>query len=169
MEVPVARLGTRSVERMVPPDAGVTELRPADPVTGLPSRSELSLRTRAIVDASALADMGLRTFAASLVTSSMLPLALSPRRIRQERVALERLPRADAGRRRRAVVPRPDPDHEVRARRVSPVPLRGQPGRVELLSFESRFEAVQPGAAGRLREARSQPDRPGPALAPHRR
>ena len=129
---------------MPPPDAGVTELHPADPVTGLPERTQLSLRTRAIVDASAVADVGLRTVAASMVSGSMLPLALSRRRLGQEREALEGYRELTRARDVERSFPAPDPDHEVRARRVSPVPLRGAPGRVELLSFESRFEAVQP-------------------------
>lgn len=126
------------------PDASVTELHPADPRTGLPEKGELSLRTRAIVEASAVADVGLRTLAASMVTASALPFAFSPARLRKERRDLEgyhELVRAkDVAR----SFPAPDPDHPVRTRRVSPIPLRGQQGKVELLSFESRFEAVNP-------------------------
>jgi pimeloyl-ACP methyl ester carboxylesterase len=40
---------------------------------GLPDRSELSLGQRLIVDASAVADIGLRTFVASMVGAAMLP------------------------------------------------------------------------------------------------
>src|ERR1044071_1221926 len=119
------------------PDARVTELHPADPVRGLPERSELSLRTRAGVDASAAADIGLRTLAASMVTASMVPLALSRNRLRAERAAMVcygELP--EAGDVERSF-PAPDGPHEVRARRVSPLPLRGQQGTVDLLSFES--------------------------------
>jgi pimeloyl-ACP methyl ester carboxylesterase len=130
---------------MAPPDAGVTELHPADPVTGLPARSELSLRTRAIVDASAMADVGLRTVAASLVTASMLPMAMSRRRLRAERAALEGYRELTAAADVERSFPRPDEGYEVRSRRVSPIPLRGQSGSVELLSFESRFQAVNPG------------------------
>ena len=147
----------------MPPDASVTELHPADPDTGLPERGELSLRTRAIVEASALADIGLRTIAASMVTASVLPLALSPGRLRKERVDLDwyrELTRAADVERS---FPAPDPDHPVRARRVSPIPLRGQQGRVELLSFESRFEAVNPS----MREAYAKHDRNRIARAQH--
>ena len=126
------------------PDASVTELHPADPVSGLPEDHELSLRTRAIVEASAVVDVGLRTLAASMVTASVLPLALSPRRLRQERAALEHYRELTRAADVERSFPAPDPDHPVRARRVAPIPLRGQAGTVELLSFESRFEAVNP-------------------------
>src|ERR671913_624843 len=98
------------------PDASVTELHPADPQTGLPEKRELSLRTRAIVEASALADIGLRTFAASMVTASALPMALSRGKLRQEREDLgfyrDLARAADAER----SFPAPHPDHPVRAR-----------------------------------------------------
>jgi pimeloyl-ACP methyl ester carboxylesterase len=133
---------------MTPPDASVTELHPADPVSGLPEPGELSLRTRAIVEASAVADIGLRTFAASMVTASMLPLALSRRRLREERTAMAFYgDLADAADVTRSF-PAPVGEHAVRARRVSPLPLRGQQGTVELLSFESRFETVNPARRG---------------------
>ncbi|HJR24838.1 MAG TPA: prolyl oligopeptidase family serine peptidase [Acidimicrobiales bacterium] len=126
------------------PDARVTELHPADPTRGLPERSDLSLRTRAVVDASAAADVGLRTLAASMVTASMVPLALSRSRLRAERAALDFYgDLAEAGDVARSF-PAPDGPHEVRARRVRALPLRGQQGTVELLSFESRFRAVHP-------------------------
>ena len=88
------------------PDARVTELHPADPVSGLPERGELGVRTRAVVEASALADIGLRTLAASMVTASMVPMALSRKRLRAERDALGVLRRAHRRPRRDAVVPR---------------------------------------------------------------
>ena len=44
---------------------------------GLPDRSELTLSQRAIVDASAVADIGLRTAIASLVGAAMLPPVLT--------------------------------------------------------------------------------------------
>jgi pimeloyl-ACP methyl ester carboxylesterase len=148
---------------MAPPDAGVADLHPADPVTGLPERSELGLRTRLVVEAAAAGDLGLRTVAASLVTASVLPLALSPGRVRRERAHLafyaDLAAAADVDR----SFPAPSGTHEVRARQVSPIPLRGQPGRVELLSFESRFEAVNPA----LREAYAQHGRNRIARAQH--
>jgi hypothetical protein len=126
------------------PDASVGELHPADPRTGLPDKGELSLRTRAVVEASALADIGLRTLAASMVTASALPMAVSRGRLRQERRDLERYRElADLADVERSF-PAPVGDHPVRARRVSPIPLRGQAGTVELLSFESGFQAVNP-------------------------
>ena len=103
---------------MPPPDAGVTELHPADPQTGLPSRSELSLRTRAIVDMSALADIGLRTAAASMVTASMVPLAVSRKRLRAERAALGAYRELTAAADVERSFPAPSTGHEVRARRA---------------------------------------------------
>jgi pimeloyl-ACP methyl ester carboxylesterase len=145
------------------PDARVTELRPADPREGLPSPDQLSLRTRAVVEASALADIGLRTLAASMVTASVLPLALSPKRLRDERAALEHYGALTEAADVERSFPAPLGDHPVRARRVSPVPLRGQQGSVELLSFESRFRAVNPA----MREAYAAHERNRIARAQH--
>jgi pimeloyl-ACP methyl ester carboxylesterase len=129
---------------MTPPDAGVTELHPADPLTGLPGPGDLGWSTRAVVDASAMIDVGIRTMAASLVATSMLPMAISRGRLRTERAALafyrDLADAADVERSFPAPVGMP----EVRARGIRPLPLRGQQGRVELLSFESRFQAVNP-------------------------
>ena len=44
---------------------------------GLPDRSELTMLQRAVVDASAVADIGLRTAIASLVGAAMLPPVLT--------------------------------------------------------------------------------------------
>ena len=44
---------------------------------GLPSRSDLSLLQRTVVDSSAIADIGLRTMVASMVGAAMLPPVLS--------------------------------------------------------------------------------------------
>jgi pimeloyl-ACP methyl ester carboxylesterase len=129
---------------VTPPDAGVTELRPADPVSGLPERGELSLRTRAVVEASAVADIGLRTVAASMVTASMLPLALSRRRLREERASLDFYRRLAEARDVERSFPAPVGHGEVRARAIGSGPLRGQAGQVDLLKFESHFEAVNP-------------------------
>ena len=150
----------------------MTELRPADPVSGLPSSDELSLRTRAIVEASAVADIGLRTFAASMVTASMLPLATNRKRLREERGALAYYRELAAEHDVTRSFPAPVGDVEIRARGIRPVPLRGQQGRVDLLSFESRFEAVNPdmraryAAHGRNRIARAQHWRHDPAEGP---
>ena len=99
-----------------------------------------------------MADIGLRTVAASMVTASMLPLAVSRGRLRQERDSLgfyrELAAAADVAR----SFPAPVNHHEVRARSIRPVPLRGQEGRVDLLKFESEFEAVNPA----MREAYAQ-------------
>ncbi len=44
---------------------------------GLPSRSDLTLLQRAVVDSSAFADIGLRTMVASMVGAAMLPPVLT--------------------------------------------------------------------------------------------
>ncbi len=113
-------------------------------MSGLPERDELGLRTRAVVEASAVADIGLRTLAASMVTASMVPMALSRKRLRAERDALAFYGELTDARDVTRSFPAPDGPHEIRARRVRALPLRGQAGTVELLSFESRFEAVNP-------------------------
>lgn len=120
------------------------DLRPADPVDGLPERAELSLRTRAVVEASAMADIGLRTVAASMVTASMLPVAVSRGRLRRERETLEFYAGLAAARDVERSFPAPAGHVEVRARGIRPLPLRGQSGYVDLLKFESPFEAVNP-------------------------
>ena len=154
------------------PDARITELHPADPASGLPGRSELGLRTRAVVDASAVADIGLRTLAASMVTASMVPLALSRRRLRAERAALDFYGELAAAGDVTRSFPAPEGPYEVRARRVRALPLRGQQGTVELLTFESRFETVNPAmrtayaAHRRNRIGRAQHWRHDPAEGP---
>ena len=99
---------------------------PRRPVSRAARREELGLRTRAVVEASAVADIGLRTLAASMVTASMVPLALSRRRLAGARRADFYGELAEAG--DVTLVPAPDGPHEVRARRVRPLPLRGQQG-----------------------------------------
>lgn len=157
---------------MTPPELELAQLHPADPQEGLPWPTQLRPRTRAIVEASALADVGLRTVAASMVTASMLPLAVSRRRLREEHRSLEfyrgLAEAADATR----SFPAPAPHPEVRRRSANPLPLRGQDGRVDLLSFESGFTTVNPAvrdayaAHRRNRIARAQHWRHDPAEGP---
>ena len=60
-------------------------------VRGLPRRVDLTLRQRLIVDASAAADIGLRTAIASLLAATMIPTMLGGLRRGQSQAEQEQL------------------------------------------------------------------------------
>ena len=80
-------------------------------VRGLPRRVDLTLRQRLIVDASAAADIGLRTAIASLLAATMLPTMLGGLRRGQSQAEQEQLRfYTRAGRRERSRVVLPGAD-----------------------------------------------------------
>jgi pimeloyl-ACP methyl ester carboxylesterase len=96
------------------------------------------------METAALADVGLRTAVASLVTMTVAPLALRPGRLRSESELLEfYADLADDGDATRTF-PAPDGPCRVHATPVAPLPLSRRRGRVELLRFESAFEPLHP-------------------------
>lgn len=115
---------------------------------GLPSLSELSLRDRTIVEASALADIGLRTFVASLVATAMIPsvltTALGREHSRRERERLQFYRDLAAEHDPVRSFPAPTALPRISARRANPVAERIARGRVENVSFTSSFEAINP-------------------------
>ncbi len=122
-------------------------------VRGLPKRSELTLLQRAIVDSSAVADVGLRTAIASMVAAAMLPPVLTGimRRsdLDRERDNLSFYAELAAEHDATLSFPAPTVAPRVSSRRANPVANRIAHGRVEHLTFQSSFEPVNP-AMGNL-------------------
>lgn len=115
---------------------------------GLPDRSALSLRQRLIVDASAVADIGLRTAVASLVGVAMIPpmlaAATNPGQQRGERDNLRFYAELAAEHDAARSFPAPTTAPRIAARRADQLAERIAHGNVENISFTSSFEAVNP-------------------------
>lgn len=115
---------------------------------GLPSRSELTAGQRAIVDASVVADIGLRTAVASLVGVAMLPpvIAATLRRseLKAERDNLAFYADLAARQDSTASFPAPTVAPAVSARAANPLANWMAHGHVEHLRFTSSFEPVNP-------------------------
>lgn len=112
--------------------------------SGIPSCRELSLATQATVGISAVADIGLRTMAASIVGATLAPIGLLPGRLDVDMAELEfYVALADVADADRSF-PRPGPGHRVQATRAARLPTRLHGARVESLRFESRFSALNP-------------------------
>lgn len=115
---------------------------------GLPLRSELSLREKLIVDASAVADIGLRTAVASMVAAAMVPEVLATvvggRDSRQERERLAFYTELAAEHDPVQSFPAPTAPPRASARRANPIAERIAHGTVENVSFRSGFQAVNP-------------------------
>jgi len=110
---------------------------------GYPDPSSLDCGARLIMESAAATDVALRTVAATLVTGTMAPYALVTRDLSGERDALgfyrDLASRADP----ELSFPPPEPGCPVVAKESRRVPVL-QKGRVELLSFESAFEPLNP-------------------------
>ncbi|NDJ91493.1 alpha/beta hydrolase, partial [Mycolicibacter kumamotonensis] len=150
--------GDRTRERpaTVTPDA--TPLTPPIPIPdiagedagahGLPDRSELSLRDKLIVDASAVSDIGLRTAVASMVAAAMIPSILTTAFGREEsrrerdRLAFYAELAAEHDPARSFAAPASLP--RISSRRANPLAERVARGVVENVAFHSGFEAVNP-------------------------
>lgn len=136
----------------------VTPLNPPIPIPdvpgadageqGLPRRSELSLREKAIVDASAFADIGLRTAVASMVAAAMIPSVLTTavgrKQSRQERERLAFYAELASHHDPTRSFPEPQELPRVSARRANPIAEGIARGAVENVSFRSGFDAVNP-------------------------
>ena len=115
---------------------------------GLPDRSELTRTQRAIVDASVVADLGLRTGLATLVGTAMLPPVLASliggNDLRRERENLEfyagLAAQHDAA---QSFVPPTSPPR-VSIKPANPVAQWVAHGDVQHVQFQSSFEAVNP-------------------------
>lgn len=136
----------------------VTPLNPPIPIpdvpgadagsAGLPHRSELTLREKAIVDASAVADIGLRTAVASMVAAAMIPSVLTTavgrKQSQQERERLAFYADAASAHDPKRSFPAPTTAPRVTARRANPLAERIARGSVENVAFRSSFEAINP-------------------------
>jgi len=115
---------------------------------GLPDRSELTTLQRAIVDSSALADIGLRTAIASLVGAAMLPPVLTGlvRRADLDRERRNLAFYADLAAQHDPAVSFPAPTRTptVSSRPANPVANYIARGNVEHITFDSSFEPVNP-------------------------
>lgn len=115
---------------------------------GLPDRSELTARQRLIVDASAIADIGLRTFVASLVGAAMIP-PIAAEMIRRSDSAGERAKMrfyADLAAEHDPVksFPAPAEPPRIYSRPANPVAEWIAHGQVHNIQFDSSFEPVHP-------------------------
>lgn len=127
-------------ERLVP----ISDALDEDVADRLPARHELDFRHRVLTETSAAFDVALRTLAASLVTAAAIPAALSPATVRADRQALERYAQLAAARDPARTFPAPVGDVEVRATPVTWLRRPRLRGRVDTLTFESRYEALDP-------------------------
>ncbi|HZA12181.1 alpha/beta hydrolase family protein [Mycobacterium sp.] len=115
---------------------------------GLPDRSELTARQRFIVDASAMADIGLRTFVASIVGAAMLP-PIAAEMIRgsattRERENLAFYAELAAGHDPIKSFPAPKSAPRIYSRPANPVAEWMANGHVHNIKFASSFEPVNP-------------------------
>lgn len=115
---------------------------------GLPHRSELTAWQRAVVDSSALADIGLRTAISTVVGAAVLPTVVDSvvhrSKARRERDNLAFY--ADLAARHDAALSFPAPDAVPRTRAwpANPVAEYIAHGRVHNLSFASTFTPINP-------------------------
>lgn len=122
---------------------------------GLPRRRELTWQQRLIVDASAVADLGLRTALASVVGAAMLPRVagamVRPSTVSGENDAMRFYAELAATRDAQLCFPAPPEPPRVSARAAGPVAELVAHGRVENISFRSSFEAINPAERPRRR------------------
>ncbi|MCV7194254.1 alpha/beta hydrolase [Mycolicibacterium brumae] len=115
---------------------------------GLPRRQDLTLRQRAVVDASAVADLGLRTAIASLVGAAMLPpvfgALLGRGELAAERRRLEFFAEVAAAGDADRSFPAPDEPPRVSVRPAAPLAEWVAHGRVEQIRFASGFRPLNP-------------------------
>ncbi|OBJ73466.1 alpha/beta fold hydrolase [Mycobacterium sp. 1274756.6] len=115
---------------------------------GLPDHSALTLGQRAVVDVSAIADLGLRTMVASLVGAAMTPplltTALRGSRATVERENLRFYAELAAEKDPAKSFPAPTEIPRVTSRLANPFAERIARGNVDNISFASTFRPVNP-------------------------
>lgn len=115
---------------------------------GLPRRIDLTWQQRLLVDASAVADLGLRTTIASIVGAAMLPrlasAVLQPSRVHAEEHALDFYIDLAAHQDPQRSFPAPTTPPRVSSRPANPVATWMAHGEVRNLRFQSSFRAVNP-------------------------
>lgn len=139
----------------VDPPIPVPDVPGADATArGLPRRSDLTLQQRMVVDASAVADLGLRTAVASIVGAAMLPrlagAALHPNRVHGEDAALDFYIDLAAQKDPLLSFPAPTAPPRVSTRPANQLASWIAHGSVNNIEFASSFQAVNPA----LREQR---------------
>jgi pimeloyl-ACP methyl ester carboxylesterase len=140
----------------VDPPVPVPNVAGADAGTrGLPDRSELTPGQRLIVDASALADIGLRTFVASMVSAAMLPPLATELVRRSGRTGERDLMRfyAELAAEHDPVksFPAPQEPPRIYSRPANPLAEWIAHGRVHNIQFKSNFEPLNPAMRDRWR------------------
>lgn len=119
---------------------------------GLPTRAELTWAQRAVVDASAMADLGLRTAIASLVGAAMLPPVLGGMLggsdLLAERRHLEFFAELAAEKDAAKSFPAPSGAPRVSTRPAGPVAEWLARGHVDQIRFESGFRPLNPEMRG---------------------
>ena len=115
---------------------------------GLPRRAELTLPQRALVDASAAADVALRTAVASIVATSMIPTTvtsmLRPSVARTEHDHMRFYAELADARDPEVSFPAPTAPPRVATRGANPLAESIAHGRVDNIRFDSSFTAVNP-------------------------
>jgi pimeloyl-ACP methyl ester carboxylesterase len=110
---------------------------------GLPPRSALSPRQRMVVEASAIGDLALRTWVASVLATTVTPAVLATRS-GSERDDLRFYAELAAQRDPAKSFPAPTELPRVTSRRASRLAERLARGTVENISFPSSFRAINP-------------------------
>lgn len=123
----------------------------------------LDLKSQAMVDGTALIDLGVRTALATMVTGLALPGVLLPGNFRQDRASWDFYKNLADQHDASAFFARPRQKVEIRRHKPGLLEFRPREGNVEVLSFESNFQAVNPA----LRESYSRHRRNRIAWAEH--
>ncbi|WP_319455783.1 MULTISPECIES: alpha/beta hydrolase family protein [unclassified Mycobacterium] len=140
----------------VDPPIPVPDVAGADATAGgLPRRADLTWEQKLVVDASAVADLGLRTAIASLVGAAMLPrvagAVLRPSDSRAEHDGLRFYAELAAAKDPTVSFPAPSAPPRVSSRPANPVAEWMAHGRVQNIKFASSFEAINPAVRERRR------------------
>ncbi|MGV0743707.1 alpha/beta hydrolase family protein [Mycolicibacterium sp. XJ870] len=133
----------------VDPPIPIPDVQGADAGSrGLPRRVDLTVRQRAIVDASAAADIALRTGVASIVAAAMLPRTLTsivrPSGSRTEHEHMRFYAELATAQDPEVSFPAPTEPPRVSSRPANPIAEWIAHGRVENIRFSSSFTAVNP-------------------------
>jgi pimeloyl-ACP methyl ester carboxylesterase len=122
---------------------------------GLPRRIDLTIRQRLIVDSSAMADIGLRTAIASLLSAAMVPTmlgtALRRSEARAERDHLRFYAELASTKDPELAFPAPTSEPRISSRPANPIAEWMAKGGVQNIRFNSSFEAVNPALRERCR------------------
>jgi pimeloyl-ACP methyl ester carboxylesterase len=147
--VPVSEPDAPDITAPVDPPIPIPNVSGADATpSGLPRRVDLTLQQKLIVDSSAIADLGLRTFIASIVGAAMLPrvarAGLRPSESRAENESLRFYAELGSAKDPELSFPAPTELPRVASRPANPIAEWMAHGHVRNIQFKSTFEAVNP-------------------------